>query len=55
MSIHTKINIKQARLLKEYSVAMFRDTEKPIKEIMFKEVPKNMRYGGYRNTCYDVK
>lgn len=52
--IHAKINRKQAQLLKEYSIQLFWDIAGPHKYYMFKEIPKNMRYGGHRNTCYHI-
>ena len=55
MSIHRKINLRQSVLIDTYLTAMFWDTARPLKEVMFKEIPKNMRYGGFRNTCYDIR
>lgn len=51
MNIHTKINERQAYIVANYISGVF--WEPNPKAYMYKTMPKYLRYGGHRNTCYD--
>lgn len=55
MNIHQKINNRNKVLVKRYLDSLFRNHDLTIKELIQKaKISKNLAYGGYRNTCYDV-
>lgn len=53
MNIHEKINKRQAKIIRIYIASLIWNSI-TIKNFCDKNVPKNLRYGGYRNTCYDI-
>jgi len=54
MTIHDKINLKQASLVESYlNYIIFSDIKE--NRYLSKRIAKNMMYGGYRNTCYDFR
>lgn len=49
MTVNEKINTRQKHIVEIYSMHY------GIGIIYIKEMPKNMKHGGYRNTCYDPR
>lgn len=54
MNVHEKINEKQGEIVRLYLQALFRTSkDHPLYDLFAKNMPRNLRYGGFRNTCYD--
>lgn len=52
--IHFLINLRMYRVIDRYLKSLH-FSELSVKEIRHKlKIPKNLTYGGHRNTCYDL-
>lgn len=54
MSIHEKINKRQAEIIHAYLYLILRQGHDVLNGNVKLNMPKFLRYGGYRNTCYDL-
>ena len=52
--IHNRINDRQTILILAYYESIF-TISRSLHKKAHKVIPKNMRYGGHRNTCYDFR
>ncbi len=56
MNVHTKINQRMSLLVYAYNTGLYHVSDTPKQDYLtlIKHVPKYLRYGGQRNTCYDM-
>ena len=54
MTVHQKINERQWKCIEHY-LNSFLFMYEYLSKKEDNKVPKNQRWGGYRNTCYDVR